>query len=201
MHATPSLTPVPLVRIVRPPTATNEKMILLPLEIKLKAFSSVLSDALLVQLQDEFAAYLNQDHYPVLVGNQLLDRVCELALPDQPIADARQLLGYKYLMLYQASFLGILLAPLDPGGEFEWVMRGLPRNYAAATNYGTYWIAELGPRRWRFDFEDDPGYPEFVLGGLIAGGELLQMPQHTAKCTILGPEHYSFELTWGESKP
>ena len=198
MDATQSLTPVPLVRIARPPTANNEKMILLPLEIKLKAFSSVLSEEMLMQLQDEFAPYLNQDRYPVLVGNQLLDRVCELALPDQSIAAARQLLGYKYLMLYQASFLGILLAPVEPGGEFEWVMRGLPRNYAAATNYGTYWIAELGPRHWRFDFEDDPGYPEFVLGGLVAGGELLQMPCHEIACSILSPEHYSFDITWGE---
>jgi len=198
MDATSLPTPIPLVRIARPIIPNSEKMILLPLEIKLKAFASVLSAEMVVQLQDEFAPYLDRERYPVLVGNRLLDRVCELALSETPLAEARQMLGYKYLMLYQESFLGMLLAPgSEPTDDFDWVMEGLPRNYAAATNYGTYWIAEVGPKHWCFAFEDDPGYPEFVLGGLLAGKDLLQIPNSRTVCSILGPEHYSFDISWG----
>lgn len=61
---------------------------------------------------------------------------------------------------YQAGILGLLLRLIVPRVSLEWIVRGRPRNFAATTHDGTYWVAELAPHHWHRDFEDNPGYPD-----------------------------------------
>ncbi len=121
--------PQPVARIARPHIPDTEKNILLPLEIRLMAFARYLTPALEAQLREEFAEYLQQEQFPVLVGNRLIDRICATTLQDHPTEKARELLGYAYLKQYQDSLVGVLLAPVDVTDDFDWVMQGLPRNW------------------------------------------------------------------------
>jgi uncharacterized protein (TIGR02265 family) len=142
-----------------------------------------------------------------LVGNRLIDLLCATCLADQPMDEARQVFGRYYVARYRETILGGLLRVMAPLVNLEWVVRGLPRNFAAATNYGTYWTAELGPHHWRLDFEDDPGYPDLILGILLAGAEIHRTPGLHIQYTILGPQHTSFDIEWpgevggGEQRP
>jgi uncharacterized protein (TIGR02265 family) len=188
---------VPIARIARPRMPDAAKMIMLPLSIRLKSFAKFMTPSVHSQLEEEFAPYLNQPQYPVIVGNQLVDRVCAMCLAEYERGAAQQLLGQCYIERYQESLIGrLLLAPLEADHDFEWALRGLPRNYAAATNFGTYWVAQLGPQHWRFDFEDDPGYPDFILGTLIAGSEILHIPGYRVSYTLPEPGHMSFDIRW-----
>jgi uncharacterized protein (TIGR02265 family) len=198
MSHTPSTQPPVASRVSRPRMPDSEKMILLPLSIRLKAFDKFLTPAVREQLHTEFAAYLDQPQYPVVIGNRLVDQVCNTSLTDYSPQEARQLLGRCYIERYQESVLGrLLLAPISSNQDFEWVMRGLPRNYSAVTNYGTYWVAEVAPRHWRFDFEDDPGDPDFIMGTLLAGSEILRIPGYRVSYVTLAHQRLSFEQTWG----
>jgi hypothetical protein len=57
-------------------------------------------------------------------------------------------------------------------------------------------VACLGPGHWRFDFEDDPGYPDFILGTLIEGGMMIGIPGLEITYRVLGPRHISFDIQW-----
>jgi len=151
------------------------------------------------QIEDEFQTYLGQAQYPVLVGNQVIDRVCALGLPSQPTEQARQILGRSYVERYKETILGRLLLVAMPHMKLEWILRGCPRNYSTATNFGTYWVAEIAPQHWRLDFEDDPGYPDWILGTLQAGGALLRVPDIHITYTMLEAQHTKFDITWRES--
>jgi uncharacterized protein (TIGR02265 family) len=194
----------PLVKIERPRIPDAQKLILVPLDIRFKTFDSFLTPNLRSQLRQEFAEYLGQPNYPVLVGNRLIDRVCETALSGYSPEEAHQLLGRSYVERYRETVLGWLLGLISrlkrtagPIVSMDWVMRGLPRQYAGATNYGTYWLAELGHNHWRFDFEDDPGYPNWLLGTFQAGGEFLKLQDLSITCELVGPQHMSFQIRWG----
>lgn len=192
----PAVQPVPLVRIARPKISDDEKMILLPLDVRLKAFDQYLTPTVRDQINIEFAAYLGKPHYPIAVGNRLVDLICTTCLADLPLAEARQMLGRCYIERYRQTILGHLLLVVRPLVGLEWVLRGLPRNYSESTNFGTYWVAELEPHHWRFDFEDDPGYPDYILGTFQAGGEILQVPGLIITYSTPAHQHMSFDITW-----
>jgi uncharacterized protein (TIGR02265 family) len=183
-------------RIARPFIPDDQKRILFPLRVILASFDAYLTPANRAQLEDEFAPYLDHPYYPVLVGNSLTDRVCELCLADHPVAEARQILGRAYVRRYQETLFGKMLAVAGPLLQFEWILKGLPNQYAAATNFGTYWVAEVAPHHWRFDFEDDPGYPDWILGTLQAGSEAIHMTGGQISYTVLAPRYLSFTITW-----
>lgn len=193
----------PLVKIERPRVPDSQKLILVPLDIRFKTFDSYLTPDLRSQLRIEFAEYLGQPNYPVLVGNRLIDRVCETALSEYSPKEAHQLLGRSYVEHYRETVLGWLLGLISrlkktagPIVSIDWVMRGLPRQYAGATNYGTYWLAELEHNHWRFDFEDDPGYPDWLLGTFQAGGAFLGLQGLDIKYEVVEPQHISFQIRW-----
>jgi uncharacterized protein (TIGR02265 family) len=187
--------PTPVARIERPPLPDAEKMILLPISVRLKVFDHYLTPALRAQVEAEFGSWRGQPQYPVLVGNRLLDVMCT-ALPDRSPEEARRMLGYEYVAQYRYTVLGWLMLVVRPVLDMEWLMRGLPRQYAGATNYGTYWVAPLGERHWRFDFEDDPGYPDWILGTLLAGGAIFKVRGLRVSYQMLGSQHISFDIQW-----
>lgn len=178
----------------------SEKMIRLPIDVRLRVFDRYLTPALRTQIEEEFGRWKGQSQYPVLVGNRLLDVLCT-SLPEREPAEALQMLGYQYVSQYRDTALGFLLlvvrAMVGKLVDMDWVLRGLPRQYAGATNYGTYWVAPLGERHWRFDFEDDPGYPDWILGTLLAGGSILKTPDLHITYRVLAPQHTSFDISWG----
>lgn len=151
---------VPAVRVARPPIPDDQKLVFSGIDFLIEAVADRLTPALQEQITAEFGAYLRKSRYPVLVGNRLIDLLCATCLADRPRAAARQLFGRYYVTRYQETITGGLLRLMVPRVSLAWVVRGLPRNFAAATNYGTYWVAELEPHHWRLDFEDDPGYPD-----------------------------------------
>src|SRR4051812_26138047 len=167
--------PTPVARIARPHIPDEEKKILLPLDIRLKAFDPLLTPPVREQIQVEFKDYLGKPEFPMLVGNRLVDLVCATCLADRPVAEAQRMLGHQYMQRYWNTLMGRFLMMAAPLVDVEWVLRGLPRQFSAATNFGIYWVAELAPRYWRFDFEDDPGLPDYILGTLLAGGEILKV--------------------------
>lgn len=193
---TPSPASAPLVRIARPLIPVEQRRVLLRTELLVKAVDAQLTAAQLAQVQAEFGAYLNERQYPPLVGNALVDRLCALCFPERPLAEARQQLGYQYMLRYWQTPLGKMVMPAMRIMGMDRIMRGLPRNYATTANYGTYWVAQLGPQHWRFDMEDDPRHPELQLGTLLAGAEVLPLPNHHITVTRLGPEHMSFDIRW-----
>ncbi len=187
--------PTSIVRFERPVIPDAEKMILLPIDGRLKLFDRYLTPALREQIAQEFGQWRGQPAYPVLVGNRLLD-VMYAALPERSPAEVRQLLGYEYVAQYRHTALGMLMVVVRPALNLEWVMRGLPRQYAGATNYGTYAVAQLGERHWRFDIEDDPGYPDWVLGTLLAGGAIFKVRGLRISHHLVAPQHMSFDIQW-----
>jgi uncharacterized protein (TIGR02265 family) len=144
----------------------------------------------------EFKDYLGKPEFPMLVGNRLVDLVCATCLAQYPVAEAQRLLGYQYMQRYWSTLMGRFLMMAAPLADVEWVLRGLPRQYSAATNFGTYWVAKIAPRHWRFDFEDDPGYPDYILGTLLAGGEILKVRGLHVTYKPIAPNHMSFEIQW-----
>lgn len=188
--------PVPLVRVARPRLPDDQKVVLHPLSVLLRALEDKLTYDQRGQIEQEFSEHLANSTYPVLVGNRLMDRVCELGLADRPIGEARQLLATAYMSRYKETILGRILGATMPLMKPEWILRGCPRNYASATNFGTYWVAELEPRHWRFDFEDDPGYPDWILGTLISSCEVLRIPGVRISYQVLEPQHTSFDIHW-----
>jgi uncharacterized protein (TIGR02265 family) len=186
----------PLVRIARPPVPNEQRLVLLRTELLVKAVESQLTPDSLARIKAEFGPYLSERQYPPLVGNALVDLLCELCLADRPLAEARKQLGYQYMLRYWQTPLGKMVMPAMRVMGLERIMRGLPRNYATSANYGIYWVAQLGPQHWRFDMEDDPRHPEVQLGTLLAGADVLPLPNHQISLTRLGPEHMSVEIRW-----
>lgn len=183
-------------RIERPPMPDEAKLIVFPLSVVLASFEAYLTPAIRAQLEQEFAPALAQQQYPVLVGNRLIDRVCELCLADKPLEEARQILGRAYISHYRKTLIANILTVPDPLLHLEQILEGLPHQYAVASNFGTYWVAEVAPHHWRFDFEDDPGYPDWILGTLQAGNEVVQVSGLQLSYTVLAPRHFSFTITW-----
>lgn len=183
-------------RIARPNIPDDEKLVLFPMDVLLASFDKYLTPEVRSRLEAEFSEHLGKPYYPVLVGNRLIDQVCRLCLGEYPIEQARQLLGHSYLQRYRETVLGQLLLDARPLVSVEWFVQGLPRNYASATNFGTYWVEELEPQHWSFNFEDDPGYPDWILGTLLAGAEILQVPGYRVTYTLPAPQHISFDIRW-----
>ncbi len=80
---------------------------------------------------------------------------------------------------------------------FDRLLQQIPKQFAAVTNYGTRWVADLGPRHGRFDCEDEILHPEMIVGILEAGAEMMGVRDVQITFTRLAPRHYSYDITWG----
>ena len=83
--------------------------------------------------------------------------------------------------------------------SIEWVIMGLPRNFAMTYNFGRYEAHQLGAQHWRLTFADYPLYPHAQQGFLQAGAA--QLGNDTQyEVTILNPESCWIDITWKQGK-
>jgi uncharacterized protein (TIGR02265 family) len=191
--------PVVAARLERPPVPDTEKLMLTPMDIGLRTIEPYLSPASRAAVQERFGAYLGKPTQPVLVSNDFVDFVAQAGFPDLSLPEARRRMGRLSVAHYGQSILGrIMFAPIRLMG-MERVLRQTPRQFAAATNYGTRWVAEFGHRHWRFDCEDELMHLETIVGNLDAVAEMVGARQCHVTATVLAPRHYSFDITWGGS--
>jgi uncharacterized protein (TIGR02265 family) len=131
-----------------------------------------------------------------LVSNTFIDWACRAGFPALPLSAARQRLAYLSVAQYQRSILGrVMFASLRIMG-LERALRQAPRQFAATTNYGTRWVAVLGPRHWRFDCEDELMHPETMIGNLHAVAEIVGTQNLAVTFSRRAPRHYSYDITW-----
>lgn len=158
----PNSEPTPLTRLARPVIPDAAKMLMTPLDLGLQTMAPYLSPADHAAVQSQFGAYLGKPHHPVLVSNTFIDCVCRAGFPTLSLSKARRRLAYLSVAQYQRSILGrVMFASLRLMG-LERALRQAPRQFAAATNYGTRWVAPLGPRHWRFDCQNELMHPETI---------------------------------------
>jgi uncharacterized protein (TIGR02265 family) len=176
----------------------SEKVFLASLDVTVRvvAVAGLLPPPVAAEVQRRFGAYLGKPSCPALVYNEALEYLCDTCLGNRPRAAAYEFFGRHSLDRYRETILGRVLIAAMPMLGLERVLRRAPQDFALACNYGTRWVAELAPRHWRMDFEDEIMHPE-VLKGVFAGlGELMQQPGLAITHTTLAPGHLSFELRW-----
>jgi uncharacterized protein (TIGR02265 family) len=188
--------PNPIIRIERPPMPDSEKRYLTQLDVAMETVGDALTPELRAQIQTEFGAYLGKAGHPCLIANRLNDLLCRNCFGDRPLAEARRLFGRASVGHYRESILGRVMLAAIPIMGMERIVRMIPRDFAATTNYGTRSATEIGPRHWRCDFEDEIMYPEIIQGIIEAVGEMAHVPGLQVICTLRGPRHFSFAITW-----
>ncbi len=184
--------------IARPQIPDSDKMIASPLDSIVAAVKLLQPPGTAVQTPPEFAPYLGKSRpsYPALVGNCLIDYLCATYLGNLPINAARRLLGRCYIRAISETFTGVLARYMLTCLSMEQIMHSLPNNYAGATNFGRYSSTEIASGHWQLEFEDDPGYPDFILGTLEEGGSLIGVPGLEISCTVPALRHMVFSITW-----
>ncbi len=188
--------PIPLVHLARTVLPDQEKLLLTSLDLGLQTMEPYLSPAARAAVVGQFGAYLGKPSHPVLVSNEFVDCVCRLGFPTLALSDARRKLARLSVASYRQSILGrVMFASVRIMG-LERVLRQTPRQFAATTNYGTRWVASLGPRHWRFDCEDELLYPETMIGNLEEVAQIVGVPTLTVTFSLRAPRHYSYDITW-----
>lgn len=193
--------PQPLVvaRSDRPPLPDAEKMMLTPLDIGLRTMVPYLTPDSRAAIEAQFKTYLNAASHPILVSNAFVDAVCRAGFPQMSLPAARLRLARLSVAQYQQSILGrVMLAPIRLMG-IERVLKQIPRQFAATTNYGTRWVAMRGPQHWLLEFEDELMHPETPIGSIEAVGELIGVKNLRVAFTLRAPRHYAYDITWGAS--
>ena len=143
---TPDPDPAPVTRIARPVVPGAAQRLLTPLDLGLQTLALYLSPADPLAVQEQFGTHLGKPGHPVLVSNAFIDWSGQAGFPALPLAVARQRLAHLSVAQYQRSILGrVMFASLRITGR-ERVLCRAPRQFAATTNYGTRWVAALGPQ-------------------------------------------------------
>jgi uncharacterized protein (TIGR02265 family) len=173
-----------------------EKRYLTPLDVALETVGDALTPELRAHIETEFGAYLGKPGHPALIANQLTELLCRNCFGDQPLREARRLFGRASVAPYRDSVLGRVMLAAVPIMGMERIVRMIPRDFAATTNYGTRSVVEIGPRHWRCDFEDEIVYPEIIQGILEAIGNMARVPGLRVTCKRRGPQHFTFDITW-----
>jgi len=186
----------PVIRIERRLVSDAEKRYLTQLDVALETVGDALTPGLRAQIETEFGAYLGKPGHPALIANQLTELLCRNCFGDQPLLEARRLFGRASVAHYRESILGRVMLAAIPIMGMERIVRMIPRDFAATTNYGTRSVVEIGPRHWRCDFEDEIVYPEIIQGILEGIGDMARVPGLHVTCNPLSPKHLSFEITW-----
>lgn len=180
----------------RPPVPDSAKLYLAPLDILLQAVGAPLPAAVLTQVQAQFGPYLGRPTYPILVGNTLVDLLAATCLADRSRADARRQIGRYYLLRFRESILGRVMLAALPLMGWERVMRRLPGDLAAVTNYGTRWVTALDLRHWRLDCTDEVIYPEMLQGTCEAMGEVVRVATLQVRGTQVASHHVALDFRW-----
>lgn len=158
--------------------------------------AGLLTPEIRARVEARFGPYLHRPQCPAPVYNELLDFLCATCLADRPLAAAHRFFGRHSVDRYRETILGRVLVAVVPLLGLERILRRAPQDFALACNYGTRWVAQLAPRHWRMDFEDEIMHLE-VLHGVFDGlGELAGVPRLEIAARNLGPGHRSFELRW-----
>ncbi len=204
MHVHTNLTPTQrVVRIVRPYVPDAEKLVHCPVELAIRAVEKVLEQRLQPEVRAEivreFKPYLGKRTVPMLVGNRLLEFLYTRCLSTLPIQEARRVVGYHFCLVYSDTLIMKAMAVAMRQVSIEWVLQGLPHNFAQTTNFGSYEMVEVAPRHWQFSLEDYPVVPEHTLGFLEAGSVLLENDAQY-RYTRLGPNHCRFDITWEQGR-
>lgn len=188
--------PKSAIRIERPPVPDAEKRYLTQLDVAMETVGDEITPELRAQIQTEFGAYLGKAGHPCLIANRLNDLLCMNCFGARSLPEARRLFGRASVGHYRESILGRVRRAAIPIMGMERIVRLIPRDFAATTNYGTRSVAEIGPHHWRCEFEDEIMYPEIIQGILEAIGEMAHVPGLQVTCWRLGPKHFAFDLTW-----
>ncbi len=188
--------PIPLVYLARTVRPDAEKLLLTPMDLGLQTIEPYLSPADRAAVVAQFGAYLGKPSHPVLISNQFVDCICRRGFPALTLSDARRKLARLSVAAYRQSILGrVMFASLRIMG-LERALRQAPRQFAATTNYGTRWIASLGPGHWRFDCADELLHPETMIGNLEEVAQIVGAPNLTVAFAMRAPQHYSYDITW-----
>lgn len=191
--------PIVVARSDRPPVPDAEKMMLTPLNIGLRTIEPYLTPDSRAAIVAQFRAHLDTVNHPILVSNAFVDAVCRAGFPMMSLPEARLRLARLSVAQYQQSILGrVMLAPIRLMG-MERVLKQIPRQFAATTNYGTRWVATLGPQHWLLEFEDELMHPETPQGSVEAVGEFVGVKQLRVAFTLRAPRHYAYDITWSNS--
>lgn len=192
----PPAAPVPLVRVARDPIPDAEKMSLLPLAHSLRAVEAQMPPGARARLEVEFAPYLGKPQVPALVAQRFSDRLCAVCFPGFSRGEAHRQFGRQYTQVHRDTILGWVMWAARPALTLERMLRRSPRTFSVRTNYGTRWVAELGPRHWRHDFEDEIIPPEQLRGSFEQMAVFAKIPDLAVTYTVLGDHHWSFDLAW-----
>ena len=190
----------PVGRIARPPVPDAEKLTLLPLRLFLSALHDQITPAVHDQIQAQFAPYLTTATHPALVTNALIELLCTTSLINTPRPVAERHIGRLVLTEYRNSILGRVLVGMLTHVPHETLLRRLPRDYAAFSNYGTRSITPLAPTHWRFTCEDEIVPPDYMAGMLEAGNDVIRLPNLRITPQALAPHSFAFDLHWDEGK-
>jgi uncharacterized protein (TIGR02265 family) len=183
------------VRIARPRIPDAEKMIRMPLDLGLRIAQPYLTPALRTEIQQEFAPYWGRREHPLLIANRLIDVICEKCLVDLPVEEGRRLMGRALHASFVQTPVTRVMVTAMRLASIEWILRGIPRNFAAGNNFGSFEMAELAPRHWRFTLDDFPAHPEVLQGFFEAGAQELQNDSQY-QCTCISSHCYYFDITW-----
>ena len=187
----------PAERQIRPLVPDVDKVWLLPLDLHLKAVADLLTPATRAALEAEFAPYWGASRHPLLVGNQLVDRICAGALGHLPLPVAQREFGLRYSRRQRDTILGRVMIAAAPLMSIEQGVRRLPQLFANSCNFGSRAATELGPRHWQLDFADDCVYLEVMAGLLDSGlGDVLHPPGLRVVGRTVAPGHLVYDVRW-----
>ena len=183
------------VRIARPRIPDEEKIVRLPLDLGVRIAQPYLTPALRAEILQEFGPFLGCREHPLAISNRFIDVFCEKCLVEMPVNEGRRLFGASLTSFYvQSPVIKVMVGAMRLA-SIEWILRGLPRNFAAGNNFGSFEMTELAPRHWRFTVEDYPGYPDVLQGFFEAGARQLQNDSQY-RYTLITSHCYYFDITW-----
>jgi uncharacterized protein (TIGR02265 family) len=187
----------PLAQVTRPVMPDSAKRFLSPPEELLSGLSDQLTARQRAAFQAEFGTHIGQPSYPLSVALRLIDWAAVAAYPDLPLSEARRRRGREGLLVWrQQSILGRVMTAAFPVMGLERILRRVPQNISALTNFGTRWVVQEGPQHWWYCTSDDPTPPDFTAGMLDALAELTGVQELTITWTSPSRHERAFEIRW-----
>lgn len=184
-------------QVVRPVMPDSEKRFLSPPEELLAGLDERLTARERAALTTEFGSYLGRSPYPASVALRLIDWIGSVGYPDLPLAEARRRHGREGLLVWRRhSILGRVMTAAFPLMGLDRILRRVPQNASALTNFGTRWVIQEGPQHWWYCTSDDPTPPEFFAGVLDALADFTAVRGLTITWAAPGSHERVYELRW-----
>jgi uncharacterized protein (TIGR02265 family) len=183
--------------MARPVLPATEKRFMYPADDHLLPFRDQMTPAQEAALRREFGTYLGVPTHPALVAARMIDWMCATFLPTMPLVEARRFcLRLGMLEWRRQSILGRVMTAAMPLMGMERVMPRIPGNMSTLSNFGTRWVAPLGPRHWVLAVEDDALPPECLAGILDAFSEFTRVRGLAVSWTSPGPLQAVYDISW-----